>query len=152
MCITCHDKDVDLEGNFQMQSFLRMRKRKFRKSESLTEIWQSHRAFIHLKANERMRKSTWITTSLNYSTYINYWIPSFILQIFAECLVCAHVTEDVCKWNETDKELHICMEFSIPGVNKKFKSLIWLSIEGRYFNSSKSTMDVFEDVEQMLCA
>ena len=67
ICITCHDKDVGLEGNFQLSLYLMDEKTEIQK---ILISWQSHRAFIHLKVNERMRKSIWITTSLNYSTYV----------------------------------------------------------------------------------
>ena len=53
VCITCHDKDVGLEGNFQLGLYFMDEKTEIQKIE---DPWQSHRAFIPLKVKEKMRK------------------------------------------------------------------------------------------------
>ena len=132
ICITCHDKDVGLEGNFQLSLYLMDEKTEIQK---ILISWQSHRAFIHLKVNERMRKSIWITTSLNYSTYVilYYWIPSFIhsTNIYWVPSMCSSLLR-MLQWTKQTKNCTSSWS-SHSKDSIKFKSLIPFSIERSLF-------------------
>lgn len=132
VCITCHDKDVGLDGNFQLSLYFMDEKTEIQKTE---DTWWSHRAFHLLKRQWENEKGDLNRHFTELFNICNSLLLDSLIHSFYKYLLSASMCLSLLRMLQWTKQTKNCTSSwsSHSKDSIKFKSLIPFSIERSLF-------------------